>query len=193
MIKKCLLKTVALFLIFSTLIICTACKNTDSEDGPHSGYLLPTNICAIKGDKIVFDIDDVTLDFYYGVHYSSDAYKGIMLLEQQSFPTFDVLFKDEKGKEYIVKHVEENFVSEKYRVQEIYDENYNVIDTVFNHSETLTVPKEVFIYNHGYFWFEVRGDNKSKVGTKNQTITGKCIHYKVKDDKVILSNYKFKS
>ena len=196
--KQFIFKIISLILILSILFIFTACDKSNENTGLENGFEIgagcasPPNLCAYKSDKVIFDIDDVTFDFYYGVSYINNYYKGCMLLDVQSFPVFDVLFQDENGKEYIVKHVEENFVSEKYRVEKIFDENYNVTEIIFNHSETLTVPKEVFIYNKGYFYFQVRGDNMSKSGTKNQTITGACIYYKVEGEQVILSSKKFK-
>ncbi|MBQ9760358.1 MAG: hypothetical protein IJW16_03295, partial [Clostridia bacterium] len=76
--------------------------------------------CAYKSDKTVFDIDDVTLTFYYG----GDFYDSLELELEKGYniPWFELYFKDENGKKYFIRRVEENLVSEKYRMTYVRDQ-----------------------------------------------------------------------
>lgn len=146
-------------------------------------------LCAYKSDKTEFDINDVTLDFYYGVFFLEDEeYERENTFD---IPSFDLFFLNEKGK-VLVKHVDENLISEKYKISFIYDENLQVIDTVFNHCETFTVPKEVFVKDKGSITFAIYGTNVREYEPEYRCKVSKVIYYKINGDKVILSNRQFK-
>ena len=102
----------------------------------------PIFYCAYRSDKTEFNINDVTLDFYYGGYYYQGA--EYELENAHDFPSFELYFTDNEGNKFFVKRVEENFVSDKYNCNLIYDNDWNVIDVDFNHSESITIPKEIF-------------------------------------------------
>ena len=129
-------------LLMMTALLVTGCEQnpslpTEEQGEPPSAGLevgfdassqgeesLPIS-CAYRSDKTEFDIDDVTLDFYYGRPiYSSPEYLWENVM---NVPSFDVCFSNGAGLQIHVKHVEENLVSEKYRCKLIYDENWNFI------------------------------------------------------------------
>ena len=146
--------------------------------------------CAYRSFKAVFDIDDVTLEFFFGGHYPPNVED---YLKVESIPSFEVCFIDEQGKKIVVQRVDENFVSEKYRCTWVYDENRNFSETAFNHSETLTVPKEIFSSECGEFWFQVWGVNTKLPDSQMKRLPGASapFFYKIIDGKVILSSKPF--
>ena len=72
----------------------------------------PIFYCAYRSDKTEFNINDVTLDFYYGGYYYQGA--EYELENAHDFPSFELYFTDNEGNKFFVKRVEENFVSDKY-------------------------------------------------------------------------------
>lgn len=164
-----------------------------SGDGCES----PPGYAAFSSDKDSFDINDVTLTFYYGDSYSSGVEADLSF---RSYPIFDVYFTHfNQGKydKYLVKHVEENFVSEKYRcflthdyIYAIYYGGYvlDIVDVQYNHSEEFTIPKEVFIKESGVIFFRVKGDNVRDNDPRMEHMAGIDIYYKIVDGRVILSD-----
>ena len=148
---------------------------------------IPLFYCAYRSDKTEFDIDDVTLDFYYGGYYSN---LGIEYdLQLYNFPTFEICFTtDNLNTICLVKQVEENLVSEKYRCNRIYDDDWNFIELKFNHSESITIPREIFTKNEGVIYFTIYSQNANATNPRVQAIAGKAIFYKVIEGKVILSS-----
>ena len=147
----------------------------------------PINYCAYRSKTNKFDIKHVTLDFYYGGYYDIDY----ELQNTTSYPTFDIYFKDDQGNKYLVKHVEENFVSEKYSCDFVYDDDRNICEIKYNHSETLTIPAELFTKESGKIWFSIEGKNILAPETdrpQSLVITGICIFYNVIDGEVVLSS-----
>ena len=158
------------------------------EDGFQSSYgddALPY-FCAYRSDKTVFDIDAVTLDFYYGGSYYSNLEHYLETVA--NIPSFDVYLSNRKHVSILVKHVEENFVSEKYRCKLIYDENWNFIEKQFNYSETITIPKEIFTEESGVICFSISGANVRETEPQIRSLTWIDIQYEVMDDKVVLSS-----
>ena len=82
----------------------------------------PEDFCAYKSDTNEFDIDNVTLDFFFGGHYPSGV--EFELTHGRNYPAFDLYFIDEDDNKFFIKHIEENFVSEKYSCECTYDENW---------------------------------------------------------------------
>ena len=147
--------------------------------------------CAYKSEKNEFEIDDVTLDFYYGgCYYLGAEYKRETT---HDFPIFDIYFDEDSEEAVLVKHVEENLVLDKYNVVRIYDENMHIKELEYNFSETFTIPKQLFSKEKGEIYFYILGSNV-KLGDKaeQELITSIKIFYKVIDGKVILSNTDFK-
>ena len=150
---------------------------------------IPLFLCAYRSDKTEFDIDDVTLDFYYGGWYSD---LGIDYdLQQHNFPMFDIYFTNDAHDRCFVKRVEENLVSEKYRCKFIYDDDWNFIELKFNHSESITIPREIFTENEGVIYFAIFSQNANYTDPEVERIAGIGIRYKVIGERVVLSNLPF--
>ena len=167
--------------------------DANQKTGLESGFSV-SNGCesssfygAYKSDKTEFDIDDVTLDFYYGVYFlGSEEYERE---HGYSFPSFDLYFVDRKGEnKFFIRHVEENFISEKYRCELLYDENWNVTKIKYNYFETLTVPKEMFTKEVGMIYFSVFSANVRDYPPEYRAIAGAKVFYKMSGNKVILTD-----
>ncbi len=136
---------------------------------------------ACRSTKTDFDINNVTLEFYYG----TVIWAPVEFIRENSIsiPAFELRFKNDDDDIHIIKQVNENFISEKY------DCNYNT-DTNrydFNYSETLTIPKELFNKKNGYIEFYVYGIDIHAREPKEMIITGFRIFYNVSDGNVTLS------
>ncbi|MDR3318952.1 MAG: hypothetical protein LBS99_05885 [Clostridiales bacterium] len=147
------------------VFLLTGCGNGNGlKVGFGSGNNRAAIMVAVKSEKTEFDIDDVTLDFYYGGSdigkYGGEAYERI---------GFAVYFFNGKYLKTI-KNLEP--VIEDYRaipgfyfVKEISPEEYasgdydveikGFSDVKFNHNETLTVPKETLELSKGYLCLTV--------------------------------------
>lgn len=195
------LKGVCLILIILTAfnIFATGCdfwkKDTGDEEGKgldseseqsSNGWIESAFCCEYKSDKTVFDIDDVTLDFYYGVHLLHPEER-----EEEMFniPSFDLYFSNEENHRILIRHVEEDFVSEKYRCYYVKDENGKITSKHhYNHFETHTVPKELFTQESSFFYFSVYRTNSAP---PDMCITSALIYYKLDGEKVTLSSKPF--
>lgn len=153
--------------------------------GEESDY----NFCAYRSHTEKFDIHSVTLRFYYGGYYPNGI--EYTLENEQSYPTFDLYFVNDEGDRYLAKHVEENFISEKYSCDIAYDDSRNIYEICYKHSEILTIPAELFTKQSGMIRFEVEGVNILEQGfenEKNLSIAEICIFYKVIDGEIVLSS-----
>ena len=187
--------------MLTSVFAFSACDNGTLEAGFKSTASDESNPfqCAYKSDKTKFDIDDVTLDFYYGVLFIHIE----NIIETYSYPIFEVFFDNDDGDKHIIKRVEENFVSEKYRWEYDLDEfdydelDYGKFDHIeptkkFNHSESITIPKKLFSRDSGIIWFVISGANVAEDETEFQSFAWISIYYKVTGEKVILSDQEFK-
>ena len=171
--------------------------NTGGDTNTNAGAVLengfkPSNFdespifhCAYKSDKTHFDIDDVTLDFFYGGYY----YQGVehQLENMHDFPYFELYFEIDGGEELLIKRVEENFISEEYSCDFVYDENWYITEIKYNHSETITIPKEIFTEDNGLIYFAIYGENVKEPEQQTKFITGIGMYYKVIGEQVVLS------
>lgn len=166
-------------------------KGLDSESEQSSnGWEDSIFWCEYESDKTVFDIDDVTLDFYYGVNFIfSVEYERA---ETVNVPSFDLYFVNKEDHRIFIRHVEENFVSEKYRCYYVKDENGKFTSNRhYNHFETHTVPKELFTQESSSFYFAVYGaDTKSSI-PEYRCLVSAPIYYKLDGEKVTLSSKPF--
>ena len=169
--------------------------NENTGDGLESGFVGSEEIngyfIAYRSDRKEFDINDVTLEFSYGgwfIHHPD----GTVCQCSQNYPYFDIYFTNEDGGKIFVKRVEENFVSEKYNCKLILDENRDIVDVEFNHSEILTIPKEIFTREKGIIWISFYGEDVSRDPVKYDWFAGNYIHYKVEGDMVYLSTKEFR-
>lgn len=202
------LKSVCIVLIIITLFsaFATGCDligkdNTGDTDknqpsGLESGFrfqeetCLPKQnnlYCGYKSEKSEFNINEVTFNFYYGLEYVNESLGIEYELEKHSYPSFDIYFADDYGKKILVKHVDENLISEKYRCEVVRDKDYYITDITFNHSEALTIPKEIFTKNSDIVRFAIYGTDVTKSLQEYKCIATANIFYKVTGEKVILS------
>ena len=189
---------VTIFSVFATG--CSFLNKSSSVDEQKSGLESGFNhsldadettnrYCAYKSEKNEFYIDNVTLDFYYSIYYyESEEYTQKNIC---SFPSFDLYFSDGKDKQIFVKHVDENFVSEKYRCDFVEDENGIISKIHYNHSETHTIPKDIFTKEYCIVYFAVYSSNALEYEQKYQCIASAHIYYKLEGDKVTLSPIPF--
>ena len=192
------LKSICIILIILTLfsVFATGCSvgketKSDSQDGLQGGLYsfefydeLPHIWSAYKSDKRTFDINNVTLDFYYGVNFP-----GSEEHERQTgcdIPSFDLYFEHENREKIFIKHVEENLVSDKYRAGHTVDSK-----PPYNHSEKLTIPKEMFKEEYGFFRFVIYGTDIKEREATYKSLTSAAIYYRCKGDKVTLSSVPF--
>lgn len=206
--KKTMKKTIAFILMICTLALSmVSCdfagifnKNTDLDNsftpqssGLEYGFKLengneetPIHFCAYRCENNTFDIDDVTLIFYFGVYYFSTAEYHIKSTE--SFPSFEIYFTNDDNEMILMKKVDENFISEKYHCELIYGENHSITEVKYNYSETFTIPKKIFNKETGRIYFAIYGINATLHEPTVEWITGVGINYKVTNGKVTLSN-----
>lgn len=147
-----------------------------TSNTPMSGFL---GKCVADTDT--FDINNVRLKFYYGGLYDSGIENA--LAQGLSIPSFDLYFNSltdncdwNTAIEYKIKHVDENFVSEKYRIT---GENY--------YNEELVIPSELFVQSSGLICFRIAGTyNHKNSDDTYDGILGIFIHYSKIDNNTIL-------
>ena len=130
----------------------------------------------------------VVLTFYFGGDYyeNLDEYR---LNGDHDFPDgFDLRFENDIGNEIVIKHIDDNFISDKYRCTLVYDEKWCVKDIEYNHCEEIKIPSELFLNDHGSIYFGLWGKNIRQDQKTEMPFVGAWIYYKVVDEKVILSN-----
>jgi hypothetical protein len=156
-------------------------KDTTDGGAPIDGrsYLAACNL-----NNAEFDIDNVTVEFMYGYDYNGHNY-----------PVFDICFVYGDN-EVVVKQVEESFNSEKYRCELIYDDELNkIIRVEYNHSENITIPKEVFTNDSGQIMFGIYAVSENYPECGRRLIAATTISYEKINEKVILTeeNKKFEA
>lgn len=201
-----MLKIVKIFSYILLMLICiffTGCNNKTNDnhdsgdiveivDGLESGFKIttaaeaPALFCAYKSDKNAFDINNVSLLFYYGGNYSQGI--DYELENVHNFPSFSLYFTNDEGEKILVKNLNENFVSEKYSCDVEYDKKYNIININYRHSEFITIPKNIFSKENGQIWLEIHSANQRDYEPIIKCITGICIYYKVDGKNVRLSD-----
>ena len=151
-----------------------------SKSGP-----LPSEFCAYKSDTNEFDMDSVSLTFFYGGVFSSDINQELEY--GRNIPEFDVYFGNANNEPiYVIAHSNENFISEKYRCDIITDESQSV-KISFSYSEKITIPKSLFSEEQGVIRFCISGMDVNEFSPVRRIITCIYINYDVIDEKVILS------
>jgi hypothetical protein len=113
--------------------------------------------CAYSADTSMFDIDDVTLTFYFGGEFHTPIEFEDDFFCYLHYDKAQLIFKNDNGKEIQVGTTEEQYTSEKYRCN--VTRNYEGTKKVFNHSEKLTIPKELFERAIGTITFIVSAPN----------------------------------
>lgn len=142
--------------------------------------------CAYKSDKCEFDINNVTLTFSFG-----GIFGPYIDLERENggndFPYgFDIYFSNDDGNLIHVKHVDENYVSEKYNVKSTFVNNQQFLE--FNYSEAFTIPSELFSKVQGVIYFDLWGKNIGQDQETEMPFSGVRLYYKLDDNRVTLSD-----
>ena len=189
--NKTILRTIGMLLIVVVFLsYALGCSQKGLEKGFASYGGEQNNIrCAYKSDTRRFDINNVTLTFYYGSIFSEDI---LFQLEDGGIDYsegFDIYFKNDKGDKILVKSIHENFVSEEYRITFGYDNNDKSYTKYrFNHSETLTIPKELFSDMSGRIDFYLYGRNTKEKNSEKTAFCSTSVYYgKSTENKVVLS------
>ena len=98
---------------------------------------------------------------------------------------------DGNGIKHFIRHEDENFVSEKFDYQIIRNEDRTTEEIIFNHSEEITIPKELFTKESGSVIFALYGINVNSREPKVEFVAGISVYYKLESDKVIVSGNPF--
>ena len=150
MLKKLLTLVITLYMLFS-LTACSA-----DIDGRHKGLSIGFNytgpryygiMSAVRSDKQVFDIDNVTLDLYFG-------WFGPDLSEIENGNYFHIAFyitTSDTG-HWIDPQQDYHNVENQYFITEVLEFDTKVFAAsqtrrtgkIFNYSEKITIPKEAF-------------------------------------------------
>ena len=158
-------------ILLATLFLCTGCG---SGKGLKLGFRNRGHrsepICAVKSSKTTFDIDDVTLNFYFSV---GDGFK--LSDKNYTFISIALYFCDSQFNaipEYMeiiedYRQLEEHYFIREIPADEYIAEDYDItigrlLDDKFKHCETHTVPKEVMTDEKGSFSFRVAIINYSQ-------------------------------
>ncbi len=168
--------------------------NTGLESGftASSGEPIPDNWCAYKSATNEFDIDNVTLTFYFGTIMPkevTDEYIENYLENGINIPEFDVYFGDTYCNPlYLIRHSTENFISTEYScyIEDYYSKEVNII---YNHSETVTIPQELFTRQQGAISFYISGTDINELEPEYKMIACILMNYDIKDGKIVLSKW----
>ena len=136
-------------------------------DYDHS-YFAHGNCNAITSDTDLFDPDNVTLTFHYGrlngtnVKPEDVVYMDIYVRASKysHFNPDGSSFIMGEGESYLIKRVEDDWRSEKYLCRCSYAED----PTAYGVWESITVPKEIFVHEEGYFTVHVQFPATEKRG-----------------------------
>ena len=165
------------------------------KDYPKSAYIdgETGERVALKSSRSHFDIDDVTLDFYFGDNFINPQH-----IEMYGNRFFDIYFTSRSasywGESYGIKHlakrVEESYFSKEYeykRINLIDCGDFNRYEYEFKKCHTLTIPREIFIGNAGHFYVELRFTEIKEQDDWGEAFFSVRLYYKVKYGKVVLS------
>ncbi len=186
------LMLVAVMLILSLLLGgCSLFQTTGLEGGFRErptwfAQHIPNFKVAYKSDKREFDLDNVTMDFYYG-----HLIPGVWMEET----TFYIEFEN-GDKKILVKTINgDDFFNGEYTVDWSTDTksifSFSLYD--YNHHETITIPRELFVGEKGSFRFQMSMKYLTEEGNGDyrEGMAGVRLYYKVDGDKVILSDKEF--
>lgn len=166
--KKTKLIIALLLVVMCSLISLQGCSflrklHTPSEEkGINVGFQYENRkgslITAIKSDKKIFDIDDVTLDFYYGGHTSGYSQCNSVALYFSSNGLFDFYVDDYKNVEgcYFIKEMtRDEFESEPFDIEIRWSPKHKdkKYEAYFHYVNTWTIPQELFSEQTGRVTF----------------------------------------
>ena len=196
--KKRLLGIFAMLLTF--MIFLGSCTLPWVDDDPGIEYFMSydshVSIClenfaviGYESERSRFDIDeDVVLTFHFGFWLQGGIEKR---REQMDIPWFEIYFVeipqyygDDNTIECFIERREEQFVSEKYGYTKQLSEDGTTVYRIYNHSEDIVIPKEMFHRDSGAMWIVLRGPNLKSENTEPRSFLSAPISYK-KTDKMI--------
>lgn len=202
MIKKGICLMVVLILL-TTAFVFAGCKEEEDtglkvgfEVSTTNGDPSPSDYCAYKSDVSEFDINNATLEFFYGgifsesIEHERSHGRNIgnvkLYFYNPALGEFDInVFSDENL--YFIKESEEVYTSEAHRWKgNLYEEG---------EGETVTIPKELFVGERGLIGFMIFGKDENHRDYPNneyEYVSGKNIYYKVNGDRVMLSGEEIK-
>jgi hypothetical protein len=153
---------------------------------------------AYSSDVSIFDIDDVTINFYYGICASADRpFEDIFIDSAHEGKFKDITHVDLESKSYHHLHSSEPDLKPGYHlyktINDIVTEKYAVYSTIyrkkngwllgiaydFKYSEKITIPRQLFINDHGVISFVL---NIHKTGSKMYFCSLSRIYYRMLDD-----------
>lgn len=143
--------------------------------------------CAYESDKYIFDIDNVTLDFYYGTdnNYLKFDYNRYPIISAEVYCESDSNLEVQLRKvdDYLYEY------NGKYTVKIRNNKKVFTYATEyeFNYCETVKIPREIFSKESGFFWLGFKVEDE-----QGNNMDARVIYYKVVGDKVELSTEKFK-
>lgn len=150
-------------MLFATVLAFSGCGGKGLKLGFRNRGHIPDLPCAVRSSKTKFDIDDVTLNFYFSVR------GGFELSDKNyTFVYISLYFCDSKFNGYpgymeIIedyRDLEGHYFIREIPAEEYVEEDYDItigrlLDDKFKHCETQTVPKEVMPKEKGSFCFRV--------------------------------------
>ena len=171
-------KIITLGILFCVVFSLAGCAN--DVDKKYNGLSIGFNytgsryhviMCATRSEETTFDIDDVTLDFYFGWFASEpplnatavapdglgeEVRYALYFTEEELFVGSGSFWHigdycDLEGNYFIRKIFPEEFTSETFRASQT-----KCAGKIFNHSESITIPKEMFSKPNGRFWFRIQ-------------------------------------
>ena len=198
-IRRLLLILISFSLCLS-FVACQLAETPPAEDHKEEEEGLSSNLnrgasgvyphyCAYSSDEREFDIDNVTLTVYYGLdpsYQSLEEYRD----ETASYSSFDFIIVSVTGGcepiYHLVRHIDENFVSEKYLCDVRYTSDLKAIrDIEFEHSEEVRLPRELFANDSGWIWIQLLGENVLDDSVSN-IICNNYLWYSKSGDRVTL-------
>ena len=152
----------------------------------------------LVADKTVFDIDNVTVDFYYGFLWYPEIEYHIE--EGSIYPYVDMSFEYNPVKSnkmpdltqtvsFPLKRVED-IMTEKYRCESVFKDEVELYNTEYNHYETLTIPKELFEKDDGYVFIKIYYTGINNVTGLDLILHAKAGFYYVKQSDNTIKIYR---
>ena len=127
--------------------------------------------CDYKCDKTIFEIDNVYLDLYFGIK----LVKGdVDTYVYTSYECFDICAENEE-KKCIIDHREENLVQKKYGFE--VDSPFPDANIIYNHSERIILPSELFENDKGKIFVGLWGVNEKDLNSEYGCICGIWLYY----------------
>jgi hypothetical protein len=152
------------------------------------GELIPPGLCAFSSSTSISPREDVTITILYGTHFSPN-----MRYETENgggWGNSRLYFRNVSREPDKLLHIKTNddiFTSEKYRVTSQYDFDAHIETRSFNHSESITIPAELFTGAHGIIEFSFDAQLLADPDLTYQFMGRIFIYYKVHGNYVALA------